>query len=404
MISDKEKLQIISHLFDSENYIIPALIEEDWNDLFKFAQKQGISCYLYYSLRQKKSENLIPEDWQRKVNLQLMHYSAGNIKHLQELEEISLAFNKVQIPVIFLKGSHLAFHVYPSPSLRPMGDIDLFVREENVQKAIDTLLASGYRSNYFTLENLKKHTRHLPPFTRKGKKSIELHWTLIQPHFHTSGTEQTMNWLINATEEKQFGKSRALVFKPNAIVFQLMLHIGLNDGLRSSLKNLTDLTVLIQRFQKEIEWEVITNRILETSFARPYALVGWLANNMVGANIPYKFFQAMNVEISEEIKAAALSRILLFGDVGLIGPLPTLIPANLTQKLVIVMKYIFMSPSKMKFRHNLKNNWEVFTYYPRRVFEFTRKYKSNVLKTFNPDEELLDKSQKEIQLREWLER
>jgi len=124
-----------------------------------------------------------------------------------------------------------------------------------------------------------------------------------------------MNWLINSTEEKQFGKGRALVFKPNAIVFQLMLHIGLNDGLRSSLKNLTDLTVLIQRFQKVIEWEVITNRILETSFARPYALVGWLANNIVGANIPYKFFQALNVEISEEIKEAALSRILHFSDV-----------------------------------------------------------------------------------------
>lgn len=404
MISDKKKLQIISQLFNNENCIIPVLNEQDWNDLFEFAQKQGISCYLYYSLRQKKSENVIPEDWRRKIKLQLMYFSVDNIKHLQELEEISLTFEKAHIPFILLKGSDLAFHVYPLPSLRPMGDIDIFVREENVPKVIDALLASGYQSNYFTLENLKKHNRHLPPFTRIGKKSIELHWTLIQPNFQTSKTDNIMSWLINETEEKQFGKGKALVFKPDAIVFQLLLHIGLNDRLRSSLKNLMDITVLIQKYQKEIKWEVIINKILETSFTHRFALVGWLAKNSVGANIPDHFFQALNVEISEEIREAALNRIIHFSDVDLIGPLATLSHANLVQKLVIILNYMFMSPSRMKFRHNLKNNFEVFMYYPKRVLEFTKKYKSNVLNTINPKDELLVKSKEEIKLRAWLDR
>ena len=274
IITGKEKFQNISQIVDNGNFSIPALNEDEWNELLEFAEKQGVLCYLYYSLRQKKSEEVIPADWKRKIKVQLMHFSGGNIKHLLDLEELSLAFAKAQIPLIFLKGSHLAFHVYPFPSLRPMGDIDIIVREENIQKAIDILLESGYRSDYFSIDNLKKYNRHLPPFTKSGKRSIELHWTLIQPKFQTSETEKIEQWMINEIEEKQFGKGKAMVFKPNAIVFQIMLHIGLNDGLRSSLKNLLDLTVIIQKYQQEIEWEVVTNKILETRFAHRFALIG----------------------------------------------------------------------------------------------------------------------------------
>ncbi len=405
MITPKKKnLQNLSQLLDNRNISIPVLDEQEWNELLELAQKQGGLCYLYYLLKQKKSESIIPEDWKHKIKLQLMHFSLGNIKHLQNLEEISLIFEKAQIPVIFLKGSHLAFHVYPWPSLRPMGDIDIVVCEENIQKAIDILLESGYQSNYFTLDNIRKYNRHLPPFTKKGGKSIELHWTLIQPKLSTSETEKIMQWLFNETEEKQFGKGHALVFKPNAIIFQMMLHIGMNDELRSSLKNLLDLTVLIEKYQNKIDWEIISDKILKTGFAHRFALVGWLAKNTVGANVPDNFFQALNIELSEEIKEAALNRIIHFNDVDFKNVIPTLYHANFLQKIVIVLKYVFMAPSKMKFRHNLKNNWEVFKYYPKRVFDFTKIYISDVLKTLKPNEELIDKTKEEIILRDWLEK
>ena len=57
----------------------------------------------------------------------------------------------------------------------------------------------------------------------------------------------------------------------------------------------------------------------------------------------------------------------------------------------------------MKFRHNLKNNFEVFLYYPKRILDFTRSYKTNVLKTLNPDVELMAKTKEELKLRTWLD-
>ena len=96
--------------------------------------------------------------------------------------------------------------------------------------------------------------------------------------------------------------------------------------------------------------------------------------------------------------------MLHFGDVDLIGPVAKLGHATLLQKMAIVLKYIFIAPSKMKFRHNLKNNWEVLIYYPKRIFDFTRKFKANVLKTLNPDIELLAKTKEELKLRLWLDK
>ncbi|MEI6137846.1 MAG: hypothetical protein WCP85_01195 [Mariniphaga sp.] len=46
-------------IMDNENTLIPVLTQEDWNELFEMAEKQGIACYLYYALKQKKSEDVI---------------------------------------------------------------------------------------------------------------------------------------------------------------------------------------------------------------------------------------------------------------------------------------------------------------------------------------------------------
>ncbi len=399
----KEILQNISRIIDCENTLIPALNEQAWNELFEFAEKQGVACYLFYALKQKNSENQIPSEWQRKIRLQLMHFSLGNVKHLAELEELSLLFKRIGTPVIFLKGSHLAFHVFPSASLRPMGDIDIIGREDDIQKIIVALVESGYSSDFFTIDSAKKYGKHFPPFNKKGKRAIELHWSLINPEFHNAETGKIMNWLFKETEEREFGNGIALVFKPDAAMFQLMLHFGLNDNLWPSLKNLLDITVLIQKYNHELNWDAISAKILETSFLHRFALVARLAKDTVGAKIPDHFFQTLNAEPSEEIKEIASNRIIHFRDSSLLFNRPSMLNANLFQKLFIMVTTVFISPAKMKIRYSLKTNSVAFLYYPKRVFDVTGNHLSSVLKTLNPDKELKAKTKDEIKLSDWLE-
>jgi hypothetical protein len=223
------------------------------------------------------------------------------------------------------------------------------------------------------------------------------------PEVHDAETGKIMNWLLDETEEKKFGKGTSLVFKPDALLFQLMLHFGLNDNLKPSLKNLLDISVLIQKHQNEINWEAISAKIMETNFVRQFALIGWLAKNTVGAKIPDRFLQTLNSDPSEEIKEIVMNRIVHFMDHNIINNHPSLLNANLFQKLLIMLTIVFISPTKMRYQYHLKTNLEAFIYYPKRVFDVTRNHKSDVIKTLKQDNELLAKSKDELKLREWLD-
>ena len=56
--------------------------------------------------------------------------AARNMRLYKQLENFLDKFATEKIPVIMLKGAHLAWTVYPNMALRPMADVDLLVRNE----------------------------------------------------------------------------------------------------------------------------------------------------------------------------------------------------------------------------------------------------------------------------------
>ncbi len=76
-----------------------------------------------------------------------------------------------------IKGSALAWSVYPEASLRPMADFDLLVPAGEADRAAEALASIGYRpatDDPALLAFFQGHF-HLPPMTRDGAVTIELH-------------------------------------------------------------------------------------------------------------------------------------------------------------------------------------------------------------------------------------
>ena len=64
------------------------------------------------------------------------------------------------------KGEALAYSAYPHPALRPMGDLDILVREEQQDEAVRCLEGIGYREEHGTLGPMtgelgRQHHAHL---------------------------------------------------------------------------------------------------------------------------------------------------------------------------------------------------------------------------------------------------
>ena len=82
------------------------------------------------------------------------------------------------IETMLLKGAALLILFYKDAGLRPMTDVDLLVRRDQANRAIQLLTSLGWKSKYSSPEALI-------PFEQAGEfrngdnQSLDLHWCLM---------------------------------------------------------------------------------------------------------------------------------------------------------------------------------------------------------------------------------
>ena len=99
-----------------------------------------------------------------------------------ELKRLARSFEGTGIECVVLKGASLALSVYGSAVERFMVDLDLLVRPDQVDAALDHLLARGYTNPWSeeAIRGYRTYHYHLP-LTRPDGIILELHWDLVKP-------------------------------------------------------------------------------------------------------------------------------------------------------------------------------------------------------------------------------
>jgi hypothetical protein len=88
------------------------------------------------------------------------------------------------VDAIVLKGTALAHGVYPDPSLRPFGDIDLLVRNSRWRDALEILAAAGFRRRYREPRpGFTARFGHAALLANDRDIEIDLHRTLVAGPF-----------------------------------------------------------------------------------------------------------------------------------------------------------------------------------------------------------------------------
>jgi hypothetical protein len=90
-----------------------------------------------------------------------------------------------RVEAIPLKGLYLAHHLYPSPGLRDMGDLDLLIRRTRSVTRTRHCGASA-TSPEFDPERIDGGTLNAVEYWRDGSMPVHLHWHVSNaslPHF-----------------------------------------------------------------------------------------------------------------------------------------------------------------------------------------------------------------------------
>jgi|WetSurMetagenome_2_1015567.scaffolds.fasta_scaffold66767_2 hypothetical protein len=159
-----------------------------WENIINNDYQRELCPLLFYIITKKLPEiqsrrtdnrmpgKTVPQFILGKLKEEYLHNLKRNMILLSELQGLMKEFMKNDIKFITLKGAYLAETVYENFACRPMADIDILVRGNDIERSHQVLINRGFR--IFQEESVRSlHDNYLKEDQRE-KISVELHHRL----------------------------------------------------------------------------------------------------------------------------------------------------------------------------------------------------------------------------------
>lgn len=328
---------------------LEGLNAQDWRVILEQARLLRVEPLLYDALR--RLPQLPPELPHDASGTLRQSYLAGlswNLKRYHQLQPILKSLDAAGIPVILLKGAHLAKEIYRDVGLRTMGDLDLLVPRDRLEGCVQVLEQLGYRPSrpyHLAMEALRHH--HLPPYALDGVV-VEVHWSIVFP---------LSPWQVDLPQLWQRAQPLAdlppaLGLTPEDLVLYLSMHL-LQDELALGFKRIYDIALVIERFQTDLDLPALQKRARAWGLSKGLFLALYLVQELFNAPMDPGFLVALQpADFNAEIAAMARRRVL-----NVRAPDPDLIPG--------VSRLLRRQPLSKK----LRRLWLVLFPYPELVIE-----------------------------------
>jgi Uncharacterised nucleotidyltransferase len=239
--------------------------ERDWLSLGKLAVEQGVAPLLYRYFETLGLPEGAPVALRDTVRSAYYQSFAQNTLLFAELGLLLRTLHEASIPVIALKGAHLASELYPEIALRPMNDLDLPVHEADFDRARQVLESNGYTQPFPVLS--QKATRQVGfelYLCKPGEQlpGVELHWGLVASK--RDRRSAPVSWFWENSEHFSFSSdhstdsSATRALTPTSNLLYLCAHHFLeHGGAGERLLWLYDIFLLLTRCAERIEWELV---------------------------------------------------------------------------------------------------------------------------------------------------
>ncbi len=345
-------------------------------DLVKTARDSNLAPLLYSVLR---GRGLLPPAVEEELRREYYRSAAHAMVLWQELETALRALAAEQIQVIVLKGAALAEAVYGNPALRPMGDLDLLVRERDVPTALRALEALGYAPISLEAHAGMALESENEVGLRGARAVVEIHWSLLDSPYYQSHLPG--EWFWETAWPLHIGAQSALTLGPEAQLLYLGAHLLLHhSGGPFQLLWLHDIAAVLHRYGEQVDWDVLLQEARSCDLVLPLQHV-----------LP-RVVQEWRLALPEGVlqRLAALRPSRAEADIfGLItAPWRPVLQRFWTdlhsiprwpQRLRYALQSIFPSPSYMRRRYCIRYGVLLPLYYPYRWYVGVRE----VLKRIN---------------------
>lgn len=264
-----------------------------WPYFLEQAINSGVAPLLYRNLTKVKLlQECLPTDILK--GLKRCYYAtiAGNLVLDGQVNKITDYFGKSKIKLILLKGLALNRTVYREDFSRPIfADVDLLVKEENISRANDSLIALGYQSPLLSrdgLENLGYNPYlnswfYFPSDT--GYFPVHLHW-----HISNSSSSKAI-YYPRIDMESLWREAVPLEGYDNVLILSArhqLIHLA-EHALKHSydkLMLLHDIKEMLVYYRNNLNWDKVIQEAEGFNLSRPLYYGLYFTREILGGAIP----------------------------------------------------------------------------------------------------------------------
>lgn len=222
--------------------------------------------------------------------------TAQNIVLLDALSHIIRSLQKAGVSPLVLKGAALAETVYPGISMRPMADIDILVREEEIDTVRACVMALGYTPSENEDCSFCKNTP-IPV-------CLDVHykiWYLADADFENLWVD---------SRPVSIAQAGARTMAPDETMIYTAAHAAIQHGTLGPIA-LDDINRICSFYRHELDWDKVVEKIIKYNLKVPVYLVLSEARISKGAPVPGEALDALKPSsVSERFEERIYRSIL----------------------------------------------------------------------------------------------
>ena len=381
---------------------------QTWDETLEIALRHGVAPLLHRALQSGGALAELPEHVRTQLELDRRATGLLNMRRYGEFRRIAQALRERNIPLIALKGLHLADIVYLDISLRPMSDLDILVRRSQVAQAVATLhgLDYGFDGAFSGVATAILDTRcDLELRHRQTHMPIEVHWSLSKPPGRYAAVLEDI-WRSAAAA--RLGDADTLVMSPVFSLLHVCVHLACNHVFDFSLRALCDIAAIVQ-VHPELDWAVFVDQGGRHGWGRGVAAALRLACQHLGAAVPADVLAALGADVLDSgMLAEAMEQLLASGKM----PDGLNHAANLTafvgksglgDKLAALRARTFVSRAELALTYDVpQNSARIGLYHAVRLKDLLRRYAASAWALKVSDPQLAAAAARHSRLARWV--
>ena len=361
---------------------MPQTQAAQWDALVERARYHGLIPLLCAALDAQPNDTLpaaMPEMLQDTYRGSVL----ANAKKYYELDTLLDLTRAANLPLVMLKDAALAKWLYPDPGLRPFGDADVLLHQNDVPR-LQTLLqargdrasgelAAGFRDAYYSE---MAFTQSVPPHL-----ALDVHWHLFVPVYFRARMDS--RWFWTHTQPYAQGGTRLTLLNPTAQLVHLAVHASLNHRHTPRLLWLYDLALLQHKHAAEIDWDDAAAFVRASQVTRSVREILEQTAQWWGVRAPASFLQTLQntrIGVDERIAfaltAADRNEARVLSD--------ALATPGISNKLRYALRHVFPDAAYMREHYHVRHSALLPFYYVRRTAETSWKFLRSVASAITP--------------------